>query len=77
MAASRSNTPALNIRTQHSKSTLTIEEWEAKAPLGEAETKSVAAIKAVVEQKPALPLSSARVSPFHVPYSSLQIISTS
>jgi conserved oligomeric Golgi complex subunit 3 len=61
MSTSRSNTPALNIRTQHSKSTLTIEEWEAKAPLGDAETKSVAAIKAVVEQRPV------RVRPFYIP----------
>ncbi|KAH9987020.1 Sec34-like family-domain-containing protein [Russula compacta] len=56
MAASRSNTPALSIRTPHPKSTLTIEEWEAKAPLGDAETKSVAAIKAAVERRPALQL---------------------
>ncbi|KAF8267658.1 Sec34-like family-domain-containing protein [Lactarius quietus] len=52
MAASRSNTPALNIRTPNPRPALTIEEWEAKAPLGDVETKSVAALKAACEQRP-------------------------
>ena len=64
MASSRANTPSLNIRTQQPKSALTIEEWEAKAPLGDAEIKSVAALKAAVERRPSLPLSTVRVSPF-------------
>ena len=54
MAVSRSNTPASNIRPPLSKSTLTIEEWEAKAPLGDAETKSVAVLKAANERRPDL-----------------------
>ncbi|KAH9957339.1 Sec34-like family-domain-containing protein [Russula dissimulans] len=54
MAASRSNTPASNIRPPHLKSAFTIEEWEAKAPLGDAETKSVASIKAANERRPPL-----------------------
>ena len=58
MAASRSNTPALSIRSPHPnphpKSTLTIEEWEAKAPLGDAESKSIAAIKTASERRPDL-----------------------
>jgi hypothetical protein len=64
MAATRSSTPALNIRTPHLKSTITIEEWESKAPLGEAEAKSIAAIKpeAANERSPALQLSTATVS---------------
>ncbi|KAI9457417.1 Sec34-like family-domain-containing protein [Russula earlei] len=57
MAASRSNTPASNIRPPHPKSTFTIEEWEAKAPLGDAETKSVASIKAASERRPPFQLS--------------------
>ncbi|KAN0130284.1 Sec34 domain containing protein [Lactarius tabidus] len=52
MAASRSNTPALNIRTPNPRPALTIEEWEAKAPLGDVEVKSVAALKAACEQRP-------------------------
>jgi hypothetical protein len=62
MAATRSSTPALNIRTPHPKFTITIEEWESKAPLGEAEAKSIAAIKAANERSPALQLSTATVS---------------
>ena len=65
MAASRSNTPALSIRSPHPnphpKSTLTIEEWEAKAPLGDAETKSIAAIKTASERRPDLQPSTVRV----------------
>jgi hypothetical protein len=63
MAASRSNTPAVNIRSPLPKSTLTIEEWEAKAPLGDPETKSVAAIKAANERRPHLQLLTGRVCP--------------
>ena len=66
MAVSRSNTPALNIRSPHPKSTLTIEEWEAKAPLGEAEAKSIATIKAASERSPALQLTTTRVCPYSV-----------
>ncbi|KAF8490342.1 Sec34-like family-domain-containing protein [Russula emetica] len=66
MAASRSNTPALSIRSPHPnphpKSTLTIEEWEAKAPLGDAETKSIAAIKTASERRPDLQPSTVRSS---------------
>ncbi len=62
MAASRSNTPVLNIRPLHPKSTFTIEEWDAKAPLGEVETKSIAVIKAANERSPILQLPTARVS---------------
>ena len=55
---SRSNTPALSIRSPHPnphpKTTLTIEEWEAKAPVGDAETKSIAAIKTASERRPDL-----------------------
>ncbi|KAH9993581.1 Sec34-like family-domain-containing protein [Russula vinacea] len=54
MAVSRSNTPASNFRPPLPKSTLTIEEWEAKAPLGDAETKSVAVLKAANERRPDL-----------------------
>ncbi|KAI9437455.1 Sec34-like family-domain-containing protein [Lactarius indigo] len=54
MAAGRSNTPALNIRSPNPRSTLTIEEWEAKAPLGDVEIKSVAAMKAACELRPVL-----------------------
>ena len=57
MAASHSNAPASNIRSPLSRSALTIEEWEAKAPLGDVEAKSVAAIKAANEQRPDLQLS--------------------
>ncbi|KAI0279908.1 Sec34-like family-domain-containing protein [Russula aff. rugulosa BPL654] len=66
MAASRSNTPALSIRSPHPnphpKSTLSIEEWEAKAPLGDAETKSIAAIKTASERRPDLQPSTVRSS---------------
>jgi len=62
MAVSRSSTPALNIRSPYPKFTITIEEWEAKAPLGEAEAKSIAVIKAANERSPALQLSTATVS---------------
>ncbi|KAI0292705.1 Sec34-like family-domain-containing protein [Multifurca ochricompacta] len=61
MAASRSSTPALNIRSPHPKSTLTIEDWEAKAPLGDTEVKSVASIKAAIERRPVLQQSTIRV----------------
>jgi len=65
MAASRSNTPSLHIRSPHPhphpKSTLTIEEWEAKAPLGDAEIKSIAAIKIASERRPDLQPSTVRV----------------
>jgi len=61
MAAGRSNTPASNIRPPHPKPTFTIEEWEAKAPLGDAETKSVTSIKAANERRPVLQLSTIRV----------------
>jgi hypothetical protein len=58
MAASRSSTPVLTIRSPypnpHPKPTLTIEEWEAKAPLGDTETKSIAAIKTASERGPDL-----------------------
>ena len=63
MAASRSNTPALNIRSPNPRPALTIEEWEAKAPLGDVEVKSVAALKAACEQKPVFQPSVVRVSP--------------
>jgi hypothetical protein len=62
MAVSRSSTPALNIRSLHPKFTITIEEWEAKAPLGEVEVKSIAALKAANERRPALQLSTVTVS---------------
>lgn len=66
MAVNRSNTPALSIRSPHPnphpKSTLTIEEWEAKAPLGDAETKSIAAIKTASERRPDLQALTARSS---------------
>ena len=35
--ASRSNMPALNIRTPNPRPALTIEEWKAKTPLGDVE----------------------------------------
>ena len=66
-AASRSNTPALHIRTPNPRSALTIEEWEAKAPLGDAEIKSVAALKAACELRPVLQPSAVRVSPSPFP----------
>ena len=65
MAASRSNTPALNIRSPIPRPALTIEEWEAKAPLGDVEIKSVAALKAACELTPVFQPSAVRVSPFH------------
>ncbi|KAI0281074.1 hypothetical protein BC826DRAFT_1191286 [Russula brevipes] len=45
-----SNTAAPNTRTSHPKSAFTIEEWETKAPLQNAETKSVAALKAANQE---------------------------
>ena len=41
--------------TPHAKPAISMEEWEAKAPLGEAETRSVNLVKGAVE-KVALPL---------------------
>ena len=41
--------------TPHAKPVISMEEWEAKAPLGEAETRSVNLIKGAAE-KAALPL---------------------
>ena len=63
MAASRSSTPALHIRSPHPRNALTIEEWEAKAPLGDVEIKSVATLKAACEQTPVFQPSAVRVSP--------------
>lgn len=55
-----------NLRSPLSRSALTIEEWEAKAPLGDVETKSVAAIKAANERRPDLQLLVVRVCPSHM-----------
>ncbi|KAH9168251.1 Sec34-like family-domain-containing protein [Lactarius sanguifluus] len=63
MATGRSNTPALNIRSPIPRSTLTIEEWEAKAPLGDVEIKSVAAMKTACELRPVLQPSVVRAFP--------------
>ena len=67
MAASRSNTPALNIRTPNPRPAHTTKEWEAKAPLGDVEIKSVGALKATCEQRPVFQPSTIRFSPspFH------------
>ncbi|KZT63738.1 Sec34-domain-containing protein [Daedalea quercina L-15889] len=48
--------------TPHAKPMITVEEWEAKAPLGEAETRSVNLVKAATE-KAALPLKFAADEP--------------
>ncbi|KAI0266947.1 Sec34-like family-domain-containing protein [Gloeopeniophorella convolvens] len=56
MASVRSNTPVLHARSPHPKATITMEEWEAKAPLSDIENKSVAAVKAASEQRPSLSL---------------------
>ncbi|TFK44055.1 Sec34-domain-containing protein [Crucibulum laeve] len=50
--AGRRGPPPLSVQQ---KQVISIEEWEAKAPLGDVELRSVAAIKAASEQKP-LPL---------------------
>ncbi|EPQ56850.1 Sec34-domain-containing protein [Gloeophyllum trabeum ATCC 11539] len=54
-AIRRTATPTVNAPSPHPKPTITLEEWEAKAPLGELELKSVNAVKAACERVP-LPL---------------------
>ena len=44
--------PTLDIRTPNPRPALTIKEWEANAPLGDVEIKSVAVLKAACEQRP-------------------------
>ncbi|KAH8107660.1 Sec34-domain-containing protein [Cristinia sonorae] len=50
--ASSSRRPPIPILTPHSKPVVTVEEWEAKAPLGDVETKSVNIVKAASEHRP-------------------------
>ena len=50
--ASSSRRPPVSSLTPHSKHVITVEEWEAKAPLGDVESRSVAVVKAASEHTP-------------------------
>lgn len=53
MSAIKRNTPP-SAPSPHPKPALTVEEWEAKAPLGDVETKSVEVIKRAAKSVPVI-----------------------